>query len=497
MNRRALPVALSAAALLIAVLGMTPLGGAAVTRLTRVVAYAKNAGKVGGIGASRKPKAGKLFPLGKGGRFPKSVLPNGVVGPAGREGAQGPAGPAGPQGARGLQGFPGAKGATGPPGPQGPAGPQGPIGAPGGVAPLNLNRNGIVRTALASNAAYSSAVSGADGYPLVAIYDTTDSDLDVVHCSNYACSSSTTSVIDSPGNVGRYPAATIGTDGLGLIAYIDGSNGNLKVAHCTNVACSGATIATIDSSGNVGDAQTSITVGADGLGLISYYDATTLDLDVAHCSNTACSSATVTPVDTGGSVGLSASIATGADGLGLISYRDTTNNTLKVAHCADAACSSAGTSTIDTDPGVGLDSSITIGSDGLGLVSYFDNGNADLKVAHCSDVACTTATKTTIDPTPLVGQYTSDTVGADGLAVVSYFDGGGSHLDLKLAHCANVTCTSATTTTVDSPGTVGWNTSITIGADGLPFISYRDVTNNGVAAAHCPNAFCVPYFRRR
>ena len=58
-------------------------------------------------------------------------------------------------------------------------------------------------------------------------------------------------------------------------------------------------------------------------------------------------------------------------------------------------------------------------------------------------------------------------------------------------------CSSATTTTVDKPGDVGQNTSITIGADGLPFISYRDISGNSVAAMHCPNAFCVPYFRRR
>ncbi len=438
MNRPALPVALSAAALLVAVLGMTPLGGAAVQKVTRVALFAKNAGKVGGIKASKKPKAGRLFPLGKGGKFPKSVLPNGAVGPPGAEGAQGPPGPAGPQGARGLQGFPGAKGATGPLGPQGPAGPQGPVGAPGGVGPLNLNRNGLARKTLSSNSAFSSAVSGADGYPLVAVYDTTDSDLKVVHCGDYTCASSTSTVIDSTGNVGRYPSATIGADGLGLIAYIDGTNGNLKVAHCTNLTCSTAVSTTVDSTGHVGDDQVSITVGADGLGAVAYFDATNLDLDVAHCSNTACTAFSTTPVDTTGNVGRSASITTGVDGLPLISYRDTTNNNLKVAHCTAADCTSFVANTIDPSFAVGADSSITIGSDGLGLVSYFDNAAANLKVAHCSDVACTTASSYTVDSTALVGQYTSNTVGPDGLAVISYYDNSGATLDLKFAHCSNV-----------------------------------------------------------
>jgi len=42
-----------------------------------------------------------------------------------------------------------------------------------------------------------------------------------------------------------------------------------------------------------------------------------------------------------------------------------------------------------------------------------------------------------------------------------------------------------------------WNTSITIGSDGLPFVSYRDVSANRVVGLYCPNVFCVPYLRRR
>jgi hypothetical protein len=38
----------------------------------RVALFAKNAAKVGGIAASKKPKAGKLLPLGKNGKLPAS-----------------------------------------------------------------------------------------------------------------------------------------------------------------------------------------------------------------------------------------------------------------------------------------------------------------------------------------------------------------------------------------------------------------------------------------
>ena len=40
-------------------------------------------------------------------------------------------------------------------------------------------------------------------------------------------------------------------------------------------------------------------------------------------------------------------------------------------------------------------------------------------------------------------------------------------------------------------------TSMTIGADGLGLISYYDATNGDLKVAHCENAFCSPYIRRR
>jgi hypothetical protein len=49
-----------------------------------------------------------------------------------------------------------------------------------------------------------------------------------------------------------------------------------------------ATISSVDTAGNVG-IDTSLTIGADGLGLISYQDATNMELKVAHCSNIDCS----------------------------------------------------------------------------------------------------------------------------------------------------------------------------------------------------------------
>jgi hypothetical protein len=43
--------------------------------------------------------------------------------------------------------------------------------------------------------------------------------------------------LDSTGDVGQDTAVTVGADGLGLISYHDVTNGNLKVAHCPDLFC--------------------------------------------------------------------------------------------------------------------------------------------------------------------------------------------------------------------------------------------------------------------
>jgi hypothetical protein len=99
--------------------------------------------------------------------------------------------------------------------------------------------------------------------------------------------SPTRTAVDSFQDVGQHTSITIGADGLGLVSYYDATYGDLKVAHCSNVDCSAATTATVDTAGDVGP-STSITIGADGLGLIRYDDLTNSDLKVAHCSNLLC-----------------------------------------------------------------------------------------------------------------------------------------------------------------------------------------------------------------
>ncbi len=103
-----LPIVLSGTALVVALLGATPIGQAASS------AAESSLGLVG-IQAKKKPLRGPRGPRGPAG-------PRGPQGPAGPTGAQGPAGPQGPEGPQGAAGTNGA---------QGPKGDTGAPGAPG------------------------------------------------------------------------------------------------------------------------------------------------------------------------------------------------------------------------------------------------------------------------------------------------------------------------------------------------------------------------------
>ena len=226
----------------------------------------------------------------------------------------------------------------------------------------------------------------------------------VAHCLNVACTAATLSTIETVkpdnGESGGYSQVGIatGNHGLGLVSYYDGgSNEMLKVAACTNPDCSATVITVVDratTASTLLGGWSSVAFGLDGLALISYnggYTATGSDLKVAHCRNVYCTASTVITADTGGFVGWRTSIAVGGDGLGVISYYDAGNRDLKLAHCVDLACAATTATVVDSFDDVGARSSIAIGTDGLPLIGYLGPGliGVALRVVHCGNSDCT------------------------------------------------------------------------------------------------------------
>ena len=406
----------------------------------------------------------------------------------------GPPGPTGPMGP------------TGPAGPTGPTGPMGPAGAGIIVTPTNqFPRSNIINLLDPTGVVgqYTSITIGTDGLPVISYYDVTNGDLKVLKCVDASCTTSVIpNTVDSTGDVGQYSSITIGTDGYPVICYFGNSQNDLKVAKCADASCSSTTTPpTTVVTGGISKG-TSIMIGTDGNPACSYYNGSKLKL--LKCGDASCTSYASTNVDSTADSGKYSSITSGVNGFPVISYYQGTAMDLKVAQCTDASCSSSTTiNTVDSTGDVGENSSVTIGVDGFPVVSYYDTTNKDLKVAKCTDAACSATTKNTIDSVGDVGQYNSITIGLDGLPVIAYYDNS-SNKDLKVAKCGDASCTPALvtktivdTTATSDPNDVGQFTSITIGADGFPVVSYYDVTTGDLKVLKCANQFCIPNWTRR
>ena len=336
------------------------------------------------------------------------------------------------------------------------------------------------------NGNFNSLAIGSDGLGIVSYIDSTSGiSLHVAHCLNVACSNAEVSELDTTVSF-TDTSITIGTDGLPLIAYAN--NDGLAVAHCSNLACSNASKNTLSNTVN-GVRFGSVVIGADGFGLIGYYDNDTEKMTIAHCENSPCSSATITPLDDAQDVAQRISVTIGGDGLGLISYL--ANTGLKTAHCDDTACTSATFAAHDSNGGSGMFTSITTGTDGLGLISYYHANEGELRVAHCEDSECTNASIGVIDVA--TKEYSAITINPEGFGFISYFDTGNGQA-LKVAQCLNLTCSSVMTSMVDTTNVAEHTTDVAIGVDGLALISYlAPVGGPFLKIAHCANpVFCNP-----
>ena len=120
----------------------------------------------------------------------------------------------------------------------------------------------------------------------------------MAHCTDVACTMSTLTQYVTPISDGYQPSITTGADALGLIVYMGMySQAQVVTVHCVNTLCNAVAGPQLIHSLQVFNPQPMVTIGAAGLGVITFYDmfgSTVPVLVVAHCHDLLCSSTTET-----------------------------------------------------------------------------------------------------------------------------------------------------------------------------------------------------------
>ena len=310
----------------------------------------------------------------------------------------------------------------------------------------------------------------------------------------YTAISQTATTLDSTNSVGQYTSIAIGRDGLPVISFYDSTNSALRFCKCTAADCSTSSCSAIESTNDVGK-YSAIAIGTNGNPIISHFDDTNNQLRVCACADAACASSTCTALDTSITSGGWTDIAIGWDSLPVVVHTDAANYDSRVCQCNNTTCTAA-TCSIGWNgwtTGDGEGNSSAIGVEGLPIVSTHSHTNGDLYTykclaANCSSVSAAVSTYAGTHS----GNYTSIAIAPDGLPIISHYDGSSTQ-DLIVTKCSNSYCAGGaayqTSTTIDSTSNVGTWTSIAIGNDGLPIISYEAV-NTSLKVAKCRTSTC-------
>ena len=336
------------------------------------------------------------------------------------------------------------------------------------------------------------------GDPIVAHVDATNSELDLVMCDDWDCTSTSevtiASSVDTTQNIDM--ALYRGSLNAKVFVYV-ASDDTLHFVHC-NDSCSSVTDTDITPSGEDTFQALAMTMAPNGEAIISYFsdDSVQAGLRTIACNNFSCSSNTATLHETTSNITYT-DIAVGVDGYPLIVYADESAEILYALHCTSADCSTADTKDLLEDRSgtdvVGEHISLTIDDNHLPVMAYYDAANGEIAVTQCSVVDCSSHTSTAIESGTY--RYQSITIGDTGFPIVSYYDVANGNL--KVAVCHNATCSRFTTSTAVVGTTIGLYSAITIRPDGKPIIAMHTDNGDDLYLYEGGNQMFINYWTRR
>ena len=191
----------------------------------------------------------------------------------------------------------------------------------------------------------------------------------------------------------------------------------------------------------------------------------------------------------------------------LIAYVDSGKQAVRMLACASTTCATWQSSEIATTlggSGQGHGTAIAVTEAGLPLISFRSGETLALTVVACTDVACDDEPEPVqLDPAAGgdgdelrdAGYDSSILIGADGLPLIAYWDRGTRQL--RAAHCVDVACTAATvsvltaaTEATDDHMPVGGDTAIAQGVS-APVIALRNEHPTRLDLLSCADTACT------
>jgi hypothetical protein len=286
----------------------------------------------------------------------------------------------------------------------------------------------------------------ANGFPVISYYDSFSKDPMLARCNDPNCAGGGEAINDvasTTNDDGEYSSLALDASGNPVISFYDTVDTTLKLVHCNNADCSGVqTIQTPDPSLNDIGSYTSLALDGNGLPIISYYDATSHSIAVAHCNFSDCggNQVQINPavVATPAIVEQDSDLVLDSRGFPAISFLNTAG--VAVALCADSDCTSANVVPLDTSAGAKSFTSIAIDATGLPAVSYFGDATGVLKLAKCTAASCSTKVVTVVDSQSTNGQYTSVALDGKGNPIISSYDADVADDNLVITHCVDPFC---------------------------------------------------------
>jgi len=331
-----------------------------------------------------------------------------------------------------------------------------------------------------------------DGYPAIAYYDLTNSDLKYIRSKDSSGAFWESPIrLDSTGRVGGYSSLQV-VNGNPAIAYWDASNSDLKYIRATDKAGKAwFSPIKVDFAGQVG-ASCSMQV-VNGVPAISYQDIANTDLKyVKAIDSSGMAWAPPVFVDIIGNVGQYMTSLQVFNGNPAISYWERasnstfSNSTIKFVSANDTSVKAwIAPIKADVTPDVGLFSSMQVVNGNPGI-SYYDFTNKDLKFIRAKDAnGSAWATPVTVDAAGDVGYFTSLKI-VNSNPAIAYIDNTTQHLKFVRATDASGSAWGTPIIADKATGKVRFYTSMQI-VDGNPAIAYYDNTRGDLKYVRATN----------